>query len=287
MTEKIQPKFPIQPGLQSREQKYGQGENQRVWEVDYKGVKIGLNLGDIASAPTEAIMCPTTPWLEVGGGGIENRIADVTGEELFGKYTQELLRLLTEIREKDQKTSLLASEELSQFLSNTSGMKINKSPEEVRDDILQATNINGLEDVGERVSIFYGGSIPAPAGRELGKKGIKIVVLTNVTPDHKNMEPEDMVNFTESAAQAANITGVDSITIPGVGTGFAAAMGFGMSLKESMSGFFKGAIQYVDHNLGQTSLKRIDYNIYAQPSDENAKKISELLIKNGTTKLLA
>jgi len=55
-------------GLQIREPKFGSGENQRVWEVDYHGIKIGVNLGDIASAPTEAIMCPTTPWLEVGGG---------------------------------------------------------------------------------------------------------------------------------------------------------------------------------------------------------------------------
>ena len=69
----IQPqaKSVIKEGLQPRELKYGEGENQRVWELDYKGVKIGINLGDIASSPTEAIMCPTTPWLEVGGGELK------------------------------------------------------------------------------------------------------------------------------------------------------------------------------------------------------------------------
>lgn len=65
----LQIRYPVREGLQPRDPKYGKGENQRVWEVEYKGVKIGINLGDIATAPTEAIMCPTTPWMEVGGGG--------------------------------------------------------------------------------------------------------------------------------------------------------------------------------------------------------------------------
>lgn len=275
-------------GLQPREPKFGRGENQRVWEVDYHGVKIGVNLGDIAAAPTEAIMCPTTPWLEVGGGGIENRIADVAGEELFGTYTQELIRLLTQIRGEDAQASLSASEQLSQFLAKNTGMRTGKSVEDVRSDVLEATATHNLgRGVGEHVALFYGGSIPAPAGKELGKKGIKIVVLTNVTPEGKKMEARDMVRFTESAAQAASLTGVDSLTVPAVGTGFAAAFGFGMTQAESMAGFFKGATEYVDQNQGHTSLKRIDYNMYAKPSLETAKQVGGMLKSTGAIKLLS
>jgi O-acetyl-ADP-ribose deacetylase (regulator of RNase III) len=267
----------VREGLQQRELKYGHGENKRVWEVDYKGVKIGINLGDIASAPTEAIMCPTTPWLEVGGGSIENRIADVAGNEVFETYTKELIGLLTQIRGKNTQASLSASERLIQFLAKNTGMKVEKSSEEVRSEVLQATATHNLgEDVGEHVALFYGGSIPAPAGKELGKKGIKIVVLTNVTPEGKKMEAADMVQFTKSAAQAASLTGVDSLTIPAVGTGFAAAFGFGMTQAESMVGFFKGATEYIAQNQS-TSLRRIDYNMYAQPTSENAKQVSRML----------
>jgi O-acetyl-ADP-ribose deacetylase (regulator of RNase III) len=168
-------------------------------------------------------------------------------------------------------------------------MKLGKSSEEVRSDVIQATATHNLgKDIGEHVALFYGGSVPAPAGKELGKKGIKIVVLTNVTPEGAKMKAEDMVRFTESAAQAANLTGVDSLTVPAIGTGFAAAFGFGLSQADSMGGFFKGATAYIDNNQGQTSLKRIDYNMYAKPSLETAKKVSGMLSKQaGATKLLS
>jgi len=195
---------------------------------------------------------------------------------------------LTEIRGADAQTSLSASEQLSQFLTKHTGMRTGKSAEDTRSDVLEATATQNLgHGVGEHVALFYGGSIPAPAGKELGKKGIKIVVLTNVTPEGKSMEPQDMVQFTESAAQAANMTGVDSLTVPAVGTGFAAALGFGMSQAESMAGFFKGATEYVDHNQSHTSLKRIDYNMYARPSLETAKQVSGMLRSSGSIKLLS
>ena len=281
----IQPqaKSVIKEGLQPRELKYGEGENQRVWELDYKGVKIGINLGDIASSPTEAIMCPTTPWLEVGGGGVENRIANVAGDELFGTYTKRLIDLLTNIRSDDYDMSISAAEQLSKFLHKNTGMQIEKSPEEVRSDILQATRIDELGgDIGEHVAVFYGGSVPAPSGKELGKKGIKVVVLTNVTPEGRNMTSDDMAMFTQSATQAASLTNTDSLTVPAVGTGFAATFGFGLSQADSIGGFFKGAKKYIDQNEGKTNLKRIDYNIYARPSLDAAKQVSSMLESTGS-----
>lgn len=224
----------------------------------------------------------------MAGGGIENRIADVAGDELFGTYTQELIRLLTQIRSDNEETALSAADQLSKFLAKNTGMKIDKSAEEVKSDVLQATSMHNLgEDIGEHVALFYGGSIPAPAGKALGRNGIKVVVLTNVTPEGERMTGEHMIRFTESAAQAANLTGVDSITIPAVGTGFAAAFGFGMSQAESMGGFFRGAMNYIDQNAGKTDLNRIDYNIYARPSLEGAQQISKLLNTTGAAKLLA
>lgn len=54
-------------GVQRRPEAFGAGDTKRVYELQYKDFSIGINLGDISQVPTEAVMCPTTPWLEIGG----------------------------------------------------------------------------------------------------------------------------------------------------------------------------------------------------------------------------
>lgn len=268
----------IKEGVQPREEKFNVGENQRVWEADCQGIKIGINLGDITSALTEAIMCPTTPWLGVGGGAIENKIASVTENELFGKYTEKMIDLLTRIRNNNIDISLDASREFSQFLEENTGIKNKETPEKTRKDILQLTKNDKFKtNNSEHIALSYGMSIPAPAGKILGEKGIKIVVLTNVTPNGNNMSIEDMALFTKSAAMAVNKSKADSITIPAVGTGFAAAFGYGLSLSDSMTGFLKGTIEYIQENRENNHLKRIDYNIYCNPSQQNAIEIGHIM----------
>ncbi len=265
----------IKEGVQPREAKFNIGENQRVWEADCQGIKIGINVGDITSAPTEAIMCPTTPWLGIGGGAIENKIASVTKNELFGKYTNKIIELLNQIRNDNSDISLNASIKFSQFLEKNTGIKNNKKPEQIREDIIQLTKIDKFKtDNSKNIALSYGMSIPAPAGKNLGEKGIKIVVLTNVTPEGKTMSIKDMSLFTKSAVTAVNQSNADSITIPAVGTGFAAAFGFGLSLADSITGFLKGSIDYIQENGNNNCLKRIDYNIYCSPTAENALEIS-------------
>ncbi|OGY17212.1 MAG: hypothetical protein A2785_04315 [Candidatus Chisholmbacteria bacterium RIFCSPHIGHO2_01_FULL_49_18] len=278
--------LPFREGLQPREPRFGVGESQRVWEYPYRGSLIGVNLGDIAAAPTEAIMCPTTPWLRLGGGAVERRIASVAGDKLFGTYNKKVIQLLTRMRSENTKEALEAAAQFSQFLTEETGMKIGKTPQEIRDDTLVATTMQDLEIVGEHVAICSGGSMPAPSGN-LAEKGIRVVILTNVTPPGDRMTVEDMAQFTFSASIAANMTGADSLTVPAVGTGFAADAGVGLSLEESMAGFFKGATDYLDQSRDRNPLKRIDFNMYARPSGESASHVTEMLSSAGVLNFLA
>ena len=59
-------------GVQPRDPEFGDGITQRVYEVQYGDYIFGINMGDVAQVPTEAVMLPSTPWLEIGGGAIEN-----------------------------------------------------------------------------------------------------------------------------------------------------------------------------------------------------------------------
>jgi hypothetical protein len=75
------------------------------------------------------------------------------------------------------------------------------------------------------------------------------------------------------------------LTIPAIGTGFAAAFGFGMSMGDSLRGFAEGFKRFVDSldSLDErgTTLRNVDYNVYAKPSDENAAQIDDLCTKAG------
>lgn len=270
-------------GLQERPTQFGVGETKRAYELGYKGFSFGFNLGDVAQVPTEAVMCPTTPWLEIGGGGIENRLADEIGETLFEKYAQKLMKIVERIHETKGFEQATAARELADLLEQESGIKVPIPPEKLASDILAASKIDhpGGKKHG---ALHYGAAIPAPSGKLL-EKGIKSIILVNVTPDgsmpgqDKGMTRDHMVMFTQNACNAANNTGAKSITIPGVGTGFAAALGFGMSREDSIAGFFMGAKKFADELGGKANLRQIDYNIYAQATEENAQEVAQLMSK--------
>jgi O-acetyl-ADP-ribose deacetylase (regulator of RNase III) len=67
-------------GAQPRAAEFGDGMTQRVYELGYKGVSLGVSVGDIAQAPTQSIMCPTTHLLQLGEGAVEWAIATANGQ---------------------------------------------------------------------------------------------------------------------------------------------------------------------------------------------------------------
>lgn len=279
-------------GLQPREHKFGAGENQRVWEIAYKDHIIGVNLGDIAQVPTEAVMCPTTPWLQVGGGAIENVLANAIGDELFDKYARTLMGIARRVHETEGFERAMAATELANLLRDEGGMNVQATPEQIATDIITSSEVTPLPGEGRlELALGYGAAIPAPSGG-LSERGIKTVVLTNVTPDGSKpdqaggMTREHMVRFTYNACMAAHMAGADSITIPSVGTGFAAAFGFGMSREDSIKGFVLGMKQFADELGDKTPLKRVDYNIYARPSEENARQVADLMRDLGVQEIL-
>lgn len=278
-------------GVQERPHEFGAGETKRVYEVLYKSFSFGVNCGDIAQVPTEAVMCPTSPWLEVAGGAIENRLAEEIGETLFEDYAHKLMNIVGKVLTTEGNARLEAASELQKLLREKGGMKVEATPEQVADEISSSCEMQDLDGVGKHSALFYGAAIPAPSGR-LSEGGIKLVVLTNVTPDgsktgqERGMTKEHMEDFTYNACKAANLVGVQSITIPAVGTGFAAAFGFGLSRQDSMAGFLAGAKRFADEFGGNALLKQVDYNIYAQPNAENAKQVAKLVADSGAKNLL-
>jgi O-acetyl-ADP-ribose deacetylase (regulator of RNase III) len=223
-------------GVQERPKAFGSGTTKRVWEMGYRGASIGVNLGGIQEAPTQAIMCPTTPTLQLGGGAVEWAIAEAAGVDAFQKRAAQAL--------------------------------------------------------GKEKQIAYGGARTIDASGELTKKGIGTIVLSGVTPsgDHKGgMTSDDMVTFTYNACKAAHEKGVDSLTVPAIGTGFAAAFGFGMSMEDSLNGFARGVRKFLDEvgGAGGTPLTRIDYNIYAKPSRESAQQVAGFMEKARVAEALA
>lgn len=278
-------------GVQERPAAFGAGETKRVYEVLYKGYSFGVNCGDIAQVPTEAVMCPTTPWLEVGGGAIENRLAEEIGETLFEDYAHRLMGIVEKVLRTNGGERTQAASELQKLLRDKGGMRVEATPEQVADEISSSCEIQDLGKGEEHSALFYGAAIPAPSGR-LSEGGIKLVVLTNVTPDGSKHGQEGgmtkfhMEDFTYNACKAANLVGVRSITIPAVGTGFAAAFGFGLSREDSMAGFLAGAKRFANEFGGDASLKQIDYNIYARATAENAKQVAKLASDSGVKNLL-
>lgn len=277
-------------GIQKRPEAFGAGNTKRAYEVLYKSFSIGINLGDIAQVPTEAVMCPTTPWLEVGGGAIENRLAKEIGDTLFEGYARNLMDIIGKVVTTNGDEQLKAASELQKLLKEKGGMNVEATPEQIASDIASSCEISNLGEGKEHPALFYGAAIPAPSGR-LAEGGIKLVVLTNVTPDgsksgqESGMTKKHMEDFTYNACKAANLVGVHSITIPAVGTGFAAAFGFGLSRQDSMGGFLAGAKRFADEFGNGSSLKQIDYNIYTQPNAENAKQVAKLASDCGAKNL--
>jgi O-acetyl-ADP-ribose deacetylase (regulator of RNase III) len=277
-------------GVQDRPEAFGPGVTQRVYEVLHKGYSIGVNLGDIAQVPTEAVLCPTTPWLEVGGGAIENRLAREIGDTLFKGYAQKIMGIIRKVLTTNGAEQIMAAKELQQLLTEMAGMNVEATPEQIASDITSSCEMSILDDGKEHPALFYGAAIPAPSGR-LAQRGIKLVVLMNVTPDGSRegqqggMTKKHMEDFTYNACKAANRVGVHSITIPSVGTGFTAMIGFGLSRQDSLGGFFAGAKRFADESGDRSSLKQIDYNIYAPPNAENAIHVAELAVNCGARDL--
>ena len=265
--------------VQPREEKFGPGENQRVIEIEWApDFKVGVNCGDIAQAPTTAVMCPTTPWLQLGGGAVEWAIADAAGSDLFEVYAAQLMELLRRARSADatSETDLAIINTLMQQLNIS---LITGSPLEMIEQAKQLTTI------GEHgLSVAHGASVAAPS-YNLKARGIDTVVLTNVTPEGRSMTVEDMSKFTMSALLAAsNRAGNTSVTVPAIGTGFAAALGFGLSYEDSLKGLLAGVEGFLKLR-SETGLAkgidRLDYNIYCGANLKNATQIAEMFSKVG------
>jgi hypothetical protein len=140
------------------------------------------------------------------------------------------------------------------------------------------------------VELEYGEAVPGVAGN-LRDRGINSVVIVNVTPTEgpgreHGMTSGHMTMFTHNAAQVAARMGARSLTVPAVGTGFAAALGFGMSMPDSVRGFFDGAKQFADSG-GAGDLRRIDFNIYARPNEANAAEVAQMIRDAGVLERLA
>lgn len=253
--------------IQEREERYGQGDTKRVIEFEIpEGAKLGFAFGDISESVTEAIMCPTTPWLQLGGGAVEWAIADAAGEEVFNKDAKTLMNSLIGIQKGE---SLEVQIEHARVIAELLGIQSSYDLEQIVQDSLQIVS----QAEGE-ISVEFGASVPVKSGN-LIRKGIDTIVLTNVTPNGRGMTSKDMALFTSNAVNAARLRGAKSLTVPAVGTGFAAAFGFGLSMPDSIRGYISGAraaLQIAGENHG---IERIDYNIYAHASQSNAASFAQ------------
>lgn len=275
MTEQLSSSH-IRIGVQERSPKYGKGDTKRVFETGYGDWSFGVNLGDIAQAPTDALMCPSTPWLEIGGGAVENVIADAMGEKNFESSSKAVQYYLLEVLKSKGFERAATARLLADYLQTTTGLHTSSTPEEIASGLILTTHLANLKGVGEHVELAHGAAVPLPSGN-LKVRGIDVIIMVNVTPSGRSMNVRDMVGFTANACRVANLTGAHSITIPAVGTGFAAAFGFGLSRDDSMKGFFIGAETYAKEAGNRANLKQIDYNIYARASEENAKAVAEMV----------
>lgn len=294
-------------GVQPRDPQFGEGLTQRVYEIRYGDYTFGVNLGDIAQVPTEAVMLPSTPWFGIGGGAIENVLHDAIGPQLYDRYAAmvreslEQCAVAAEGPEKEAARSRLAdnfvmvagmsrdaAEEMAARLSGGSFISVmegRRVPALVlgEDGALHPATYEFPDSVN--VQLEYGEAAPGVAG-DLTDRGINSVVVVNVTPTGSGMARDHMVMFTHNAAQVASAMGAGSLTVPAVGTGFAAAFGFGMSMEDSIRGFFEGAKLFVDS--GQAGeMRRIDFNIYARPSENGATQVAELVRDAGVLDMLA
>ncbi len=313
----VTPKLDEYIGVQERASGYGEGTTKRVYEIRYGDYSFGVNLGDIAEAPTDSIMLPSTPWLHIGGGAIENAICRELGDE-YDSYTDRVRNYLERI---SFSTDDSEKAEWAQKLSDLFSTVGDTSPENAAVLAAQLGRLSAITELPdasdhivmlqigpdgelqpvptddnlgvprESLTLPYGAATPCIPGR-LAARGINSVIISNVTPDSSmpgeetGMTGDHMVMFTHNAALVADRTGSGSITVPAVGTGFAAAFGFGMSMQDSITGYFLGAKEFADSGVSQ-GLRSLDFNIYAQPSEDMARQVAELVQDQGIPDLLA
>lgn len=266
----------IRVGVQDRPPKYGRGDTKRVMEITLGDYSFGINLGDIAQAPSDAVMCPTTPWLEIGGGAVENRLASVMREEILNLNSIAVQQYIENVLKTQGVKRAFAARELADYLQKSIGLQVSGTPEQIADDIITSAHLSNRERIEGHIELEHGAAVPIPSGK-LKKSGIDAVILVNVTPEGRSMTTDDMSRFTSNACRIANLTGAQSITLPAVGTGFAAAVGFGLSQEDSLKGFFHGAMSFAKEAGLQAKLKKIDYNIYAQANEVNAQSVAQLI----------
>lgn len=259
--------------IRPRPLKYGEGETHRVIEIPIGELSLGINMGDIAQVPTEAVLFPSIPSLHPGAGAIENALIEVAGIETYEEYRSEAQRLIAAVLHSEGFTRAVNARLFADFLQLNTGMSIPESGEEIARDILDSCSV--VNEYGEinRLRLRYGMSIPIPSGG-LSKRGIKLLICTNVLNSDAPMTVEDMAMFTFSACKIAELCQVDSISVPSIGTGFLSLFGIGLSPQESLKGFKQGALRFVRSQI-RSSLKHIDYNVYCDPTEKNAKSVAD------------
>ena len=117
-------------------------------------------------------------------------------------------------------------------------------------------------------------------------RGIKALILSIAAPRGEQKSEQGMSDLTYEACKAAHEAGISSLTVPAIGTGFAAEAGFGLKLDQSMRGFADGVKRFLDEH-PDSQLKTIDYNVYLQkPTEEDAAKVAAYLNEHGVPKIL-
>lgn len=247
-------------GVQERES-FGD-KNSRVWEAPVgEKTRIGVNLGDITYSPTQAILCPTTPWFQIGGGGVENAI-----DAAFGGNIDTIgQRIVQIVHGKSGNDDLL--EDIRKFKSLTGLNHLDVKGAIKLFKKLKSRTSN--ED-----SISFTECVPINSSGEMQQRGIKNIILASSTPEGKRYSVDDIASITRNAMLTTVLAGRNSVTIPAIGTGFAAAFGFGISMKDAIKGFVKGVI---DAYLNGIEVQNVDFNIYAQPSPKNAQDVHKLM----------
>lgn len=232
-------------------------QNARVWEANLGEMKIGVNLGDITIAPTESVVCPTTPWLEIGDGAVENAIEEAHGGNLsyIGKRIVEIIH--------NNSNRMPSEEEVSEFIKLTGLPK-------VEDQKIQQL-FNLLKDRRQHSnSVKFGTCLPISSGKMV-RTGIKSIILTAATPEIKAYSVQDIALITRNSIVNSTLINSSSLTVPAIGTGVAAAFGFGISITDCIQGFLMGVLQSYQSGV---NIERVDFNIYARPSLENANQVN-------------
>lgn len=275
-------------GLQEREPQFGDGDTQRVYEVQYGsfhvGVSFGVSFGDITQAPTESVVVPCDSDLLIGSGGAALSLYGGIGGEAFQEYTgsvRDLLRAISELPTSSGARRHLTSE-LAAYFAEETGMD--------RDRAGVIANRLAVH-ASERATLGQNQAAPCIAG-DLAVHGITQTVLLNTTfPRHRgtpssNLTSRHMTSLTHHAADAANLMGARSLTLPAIGTGAADRVERGMLTGDSLYGFFVGAKAFADEAGPDDPLHRIDFNMLYRPTAEGAQQIADAIHHLGVLQLM-